>query len=129
MSLKLGVIGTGAIGRDHIVAAVGALLNSQVVAVTDINLEQAAKVVADLNISAEVYLGGHALIHSPEVEAVLVTSWGPSHEEFVLAHRRSANRCSAKNPWRSPPSCPQDRRCRSSFRQTPGAGRLHAPLR
>jgi myo-inositol 2-dehydrogenase/D-chiro-inositol 1-dehydrogenase len=32
-----------------------------------------------------VYSDGHALINSPEVEAVLVTSWGPSHEEFVLA--------------------------------------------
>ena len=52
---------------------------------TDINLEQAARVVAQLQLDAEVYPDGHALIDSPQVEAVLVTSWGPSHEAFVLA--------------------------------------------
>lgn len=85
MSLKLGVIGTGAIGQDHIRRCSQTLLGSQVVAVTDINLASAAKVVSDLKLSAEVYSDGHALIKAADVEAVLVTSWGPSHEEFVLA--------------------------------------------
>lgn len=85
MSLKLGVIGTGAIGQDHIRRCSQTLLGSQVVAVTDINLASAAKVASDLKLTAEVYPDGHALIKAPDVEALLVTSWGPSHEEFVLA--------------------------------------------
>ena len=84
-ALKLGVIGTGAIGRDHIRRCSQTLLGSQVVAVTDINQQQAAQVVAELGISAEVYPDAHALIQAAEVQAVLVTSWGPSHEEYVLA--------------------------------------------
>ena len=85
MALKLGVIGTGAIGQDHIRRCSQTLVGSQVVALTDINLEQAAKVARDLNLTAEVYADGYSLIQSPEVEALLVTSWGPSHEAFVLA--------------------------------------------
>jgi len=85
MALKLGVIGTGAIGQDHIRRLSKTLLGSEVVALTDINLEQAAKVARDLGLTAEVYPDGHALIAAPNVEAVLVTSWGPTHEEFVLA--------------------------------------------
>ncbi|KPX92762.1 hypothetical protein ALO63_05011, partial [Pseudomonas amygdali pv. mori] len=65
MALKLGVIGTGAIGQDHIRRCSKTLVGSQVVAVTDINLEQAAKVVRELDIGAEVYADGHALIAAP----------------------------------------------------------------
>lgn len=83
--LRLGVIGTGAIGRDHIRRCSHTLLNSAVVAVTDIDLAQAARVIDELAIAAEIYPDGHALIAAAEVNAILVTSWGPTHEAFVLA--------------------------------------------
>lgn len=85
MTLNIGVIGTGAIGQDHIRRCSFALSGAKVVAVNDINLEQAKKVVNDLGIGAEVYADAHELINAPGVEAILVTSWGPTHEEFVLA--------------------------------------------
>ena len=83
--LRLGVIGTGAIGRDHIRRCSHTLLNRAVVAVTDIDLAQAARVIDELAIAAEIYPDGHALIAAAEVDAILVTSWGPTHEAFVLA--------------------------------------------
>jgi myo-inositol 2-dehydrogenase/D-chiro-inositol 1-dehydrogenase len=83
--LRLGVIGTGAIGRDHIRRCSHTLLNSAVVAVTDIDLAQAVRVIDELAIAAEIYPDGHALIAAAEVDAILVTSWGPTHEAFVLA--------------------------------------------
>lgn len=84
MTLKIGVIGTGAIGQEHIRRITNTLSGGKIVAVTDVNLEQARNVVKNQNLDAEVYENGHDLIKAEEVEAVLVTSWGPTHEEFVL---------------------------------------------
>lgn len=85
MTLNIGVIGTGAIGRDHIRRCSKVLQGSRIVAVNDINRDSAAKVVSDLKLDAKVYDNGHDLVNAADVQAVLVTSWGPSHEEFVLA--------------------------------------------
>ncbi|WP_156292828.1 Gfo/Idh/MocA family protein [Serratia oryzae] len=85
MTLNIGVIGTGAIGRDHIRRCSKVLQGSRIVAVNDINRDSAANVVSELQLDAQVYDNGHDLIRAADVQAVLVTSWGPSHEEFVLA--------------------------------------------
>jgi myo-inositol 2-dehydrogenase/D-chiro-inositol 1-dehydrogenase len=85
MTLQIGVIGTGAIGQDHIRRITQTLSGAKVVAVNDINPEQARDVVAKYSLAAEVYGNGHELIAADQVQAVLVTSWGPTHEEFVLA--------------------------------------------
>lgn len=85
MSLAIGVIGTGAIGQDHIRRISQTLSGASVVAVHDINPLQAEATVKQYQLAASVHDSARALIHDPAVEAVLVTSWGPSHEEFVLA--------------------------------------------
>ena len=58
MSLQLGVIGTGAIGQDHIRRCSQTLQGCRVVAVTDIDPQQAARVLAGLTLEAEVYPDG-----------------------------------------------------------------------
>lgn len=85
MTLKIGVIGTGAIGQEHIERLHRRLVGSTVVAVNDINLDQAKAVAERLTPAARVHESGRALIDDPDVDAVVVTSWGPTHEEFVLA--------------------------------------------
>ncbi|MES2488157.1 MAG: Gfo/Idh/MocA family oxidoreductase [Pseudomonadota bacterium] len=85
MTLKLGVIGTGAIGADHIRRSMQTLSGACVTAVNDINAESAASAVKSYAPDAKVFSDPQALIKSDDVDAVIVTSWGPSHEEFVLA--------------------------------------------
>ena len=85
MTLKIGVIGTGAIGREHMARLHGKLVGSTVTAVNDIDAA-GAKAAADAHApGATVHATGQAVIDDADVDAVVVTSWGPSHEEFVLA--------------------------------------------
>lgn len=85
MTMKFGVIGTGAIGRDHIRRLTNTLSGGKVVAVTDVNQEAARQVVEDLKLDAVIYPDDRTLLADQNVDAVLVTSWGPAHEESVLA--------------------------------------------
>ncbi|MBC2321175.1 Gfo/Idh/MocA family protein [Listeria booriae] len=85
MNLRFGVIGTGAIGREHIKRISQTLAGAEVVAVTDVNQEAAKQVVADFKLNANVYTDDQALIAAEEVDAILVSSWGPAHEASVLA--------------------------------------------
>jgi myo-inositol 2-dehydrogenase / D-chiro-inositol 1-dehydrogenase len=84
MTIRVGIIGTGFIGEDHGRKLVNTINGSTVSAVSDINLARAAEVARVLG-GALVFDDGHELIKSPEVDAVLVTSTGPTHSEFVLS--------------------------------------------
>ncbi|WP_431025207.1 Gfo/Idh/MocA family protein [Halomonas sp. H5] len=85
MTVRIGVIGTGMIGEEHARRITQQLTGGEIVAVTDVNQEQARAVVDRLGLEAKVYEDGQALIQAADVDAVLVTSWGPTHEEYVLA--------------------------------------------
>jgi myo-inositol 2-dehydrogenase/D-chiro-inositol 1-dehydrogenase len=84
MSVNVGVIGTGMIGQDHIRRITEVLSGARFAAVADADPELAHNVAARLS-EATVHHTGKDLIADEHVDAVLVTSWGPTHEEFVLA--------------------------------------------
>ena len=81
--LRVGVIGTGMIGQEHIRRMTHVLAGVRVVAVTDVDAGTAATVAG--RVGARVHATGEELIADPEVDAVVVCSWGPTHEQYVLA--------------------------------------------
>ena len=85
MTLKFGVVGTGAIGREHINRITNKLSGGKIVAVTDVNQDSAKQTVEAYQLDAVVYSDDKALIADPNVDVVLVTSWGPAHEATVVA--------------------------------------------
>jgi len=84
VTLRVGVIGTGMIGQDHIRRLTQVVSGAAVVAVSDAN-EQVAKEVASRLPDAVVHPTGEELIADEGVDAVIVCSWGPTHEAFVVA--------------------------------------------
>jgi myo-inositol 2-dehydrogenase / D-chiro-inositol 1-dehydrogenase len=84
VALKIGVVGTGNMGQYHLQRLATSIANAQVVAVSDVDVEQ-AKRVADRVGVARVYSDGHQLIGDDAVEAVIVASPGFTHEEYTLA--------------------------------------------
>lgn len=85
MTLNIGVIGTGAIGREHIKRITNTLSGGKIVAVTDVNQESAKQAVEQYGLDAVVYPDDVSLVAANDVDAVFVTSWGPAHEASVLA--------------------------------------------
>ena len=74
--LNIGVIGCGAIGRDHIRRLTDIVPGCQVVACADYFEEAAIKVAAQYE-GMKAYKTGEELITAPEVQAVVITSSEP----------------------------------------------------
>ena len=84
MTVRVGIVGAGMIGHDHARRLGGVLAGARVTAVADAAPGRAGQLARSLP-GALPLRTGHDVVGSAEVDAVLVTSSGPSHEEFVLA--------------------------------------------
>lgn len=85
MTLRVGIIGAGMIGEDHTRRLMTVVPGSSVVAIADVDTARADAVRAKYAPKAKIYASGRELIFSDSVDAIVVTSWGPTHEEHVLS--------------------------------------------
>nr|WTA00103.1 Gfo/Idh/MocA family oxidoreductase [Streptomyces sp. NBC_00857] len=83
MTVRIGVIGTGVIGQDHIRRLTHVITGTRVTAVCDIDTARAEEVAA--SVGARALPTGGDVVDAADVDAVVVTSWGPTHAEHVLA--------------------------------------------
>src|SRR5215467_11231529 len=84
MDVRVGVIGVGMIGQDHIRRITQVLTGGSVNAISDVDAARAGQVAAGLP-GAHIHDTAAALVADGDVDAILVASWGAAHEEQVLA--------------------------------------------
>ncbi|MEA5116479.1 MAG: Gfo/Idh/MocA family oxidoreductase, partial [Propionicimonas sp.] len=82
MTVRIGMIGPGGMGKAHIERIHSVIAGGRVVAVTDVNPDN-ARAVAE-QIGGTAFDDSVSLINSADVDAVMITSFGPAHEADVL---------------------------------------------
>ena len=82
MTVRIGLIGAGGMGRAHLARIAGVLSGGEIVAVADINHE--AAVSAAEPYGAKAYDSADELINDPDVDAVLIATFGKVHAPDVI---------------------------------------------
>jgi myo-inositol 2-dehydrogenase/D-chiro-inositol 1-dehydrogenase len=88
--LRIAVLGVGVMGADHVARITGRISNARVAVVNDYLTEKAEQVAAAVP-GARVVVDPRDAIAADDVDAVLIATPGPAHEDQLLAclqHRK-----------------------------------------
>lgn len=95
--IKLGVIGTGRIGKVHIATLVQSVPEAEVTAVADVNLASAKELAAQYNIS--FVSDNHAeIINHPDVDAVVICSPTDTHAKYIVEAAQAGKHIFCEKP-------------------------------
>ena len=83
MTLRIGMIGPGGMGQAHIDRINTVIAGGQLVAISDIAPDNVATVSAKYGVTG--YNSSAELIGDPQVDAVMICSYGPAHKDDVIA--------------------------------------------
>ena len=95
--LKLGVIGTGRIGKVHISTLVQNVPQAEVVAIADINQNSANEIAKALGIT-NVYSNYKDVINHPDVEAVVICSPTDTHAQYIIEVAKAGKHIFCEKP-------------------------------
>jgi myo-inositol 2-dehydrogenase/D-chiro-inositol 1-dehydrogenase len=88
MSLRIGVIGAGAMGSAHCRIIAGNVSGAELAAVSDVDVRRAGEVARETG-DAGVHEDPLELIADPQVDAVVIASSDDTHQRLVLACLRA----------------------------------------
>jgi myo-inositol 2-dehydrogenase/D-chiro-inositol 1-dehydrogenase len=95
--LKIGVIGTGRIGKVHIATLVQSVPQAVVVAIADINRNSADEVAKSFGIS--LVSSSHSdIINNPEIEAVIICSSTDTHARYIVEASKAGKHIFCEKP-------------------------------
>jgi myo-inositol 2-dehydrogenase/D-chiro-inositol 1-dehydrogenase len=83
MTIRVGVIGTGMIGSEHVGRLSRGVVGAQVSAVFDVATERAAQIASD--VGATPHPSWEAVVAAPDVDAVVIASPGELHPRQTIA--------------------------------------------
>lgn len=96
--VRVGVIGVGVMGHDHVTRITERIKGARVTAVYDFMADTAEKVAAEAG--AEVFPSWEEVVVSDQVDAVLIASRVSSTQSRPSPASKPASRCCAKSLWR-----------------------------
>jgi myo-inositol 2-dehydrogenase / D-chiro-inositol 1-dehydrogenase len=95
--IKLGVIGTGRIGKVHIATLVQNVPQAEVIAVADVNLDSAREVAGQFGIES-VYGNYTDVINHPGVDAVVICSSTDTHAAIIVDAAKAGKHIFCEKP-------------------------------
>jgi len=95
--LKLGIIGSGRIGKVHIATLVQSVPQASVLAIADVNLDSANEVAKGFGISS-VYSNYMDIINHPEIEAVVICSPTDTHAQYIIDAAKAGKHIFCEKP-------------------------------
>src|SRR5665811_1295173 len=95
--LKLGVIGTGRIGKVHIATLVQSVPQAEVVAIADIDIKSAETTAKAFGITS-VFTNYLDVINHPEVEAVIICSPTDTHAKYIIDAAKAGKHIFCEKP-------------------------------
>ena len=96
MTVRIGMIGPGGMGQAHIDRIRSVIAGGELVAVSDIAPDNVATVTQKYGVTG--YHTSRELIDDPEVDAVMICSYGPAHEADVIACLQAGKRVFCEKP-------------------------------